>query len=116
MKKQTKQKGNKKEPVLSPFIYRNYFLSKIVILIIPLSFLFTLSFVPQRLSKKFENLKFVFILKSVISLNRYHNQYLHKLLTVSFCFLIFVVYLVIVKFIIYSIQACNFYIDNCTVF
>ena len=39
-----------------------------------------------------------------------------KLLTVSFRFLIFVVYLVIVKFIIYSIQACNFHIDNCTVF
>ena len=37
---------------------------------------------------------------SVDSLNRYHNQYLKKLLAVSFCFLFFVVYLVIiVKFI-----------------
>ena len=57
-------------------------------------------------------MKFVFILKRVNSLYRYHNQYLLKLLTVSFCFLIFVVYLVIVKFIIYSILACNFAIDN----
>ena len=65
-------------------------------------------------SVKIWNLKFVFILKWVNSLNRYHNQYLLKLLTVSFCFLTFVVYLVIVKFIIYSILAFNSYIDNCT--
>ena len=50
------------------------------------------------------------------SLSRYHNQYLHKLHTVSFYFLIFVIYLAIVKFIIYSIQACNFDIDDCNVF
>ena len=48
-----------------------------------LSFLFTMTFVPQILSKNFENLIFVF-----------------KLLTVSFCFSIFVVYLVMVKFFI----------------
>ena len=67
-------------------------------------------------SLKIWNLKFVFILKWANSLNRYHNQYLLKLLTVSFCFLTFVVYLVIVKFIIYCILACNFDVDNCTVF
>ena len=56
----------------------------------------------------------LFISKSI---NRQvHKQYLLKLLTVTFCFLIFDVNLVIVKFIIYSILACNFYIDNCTVF
>ena len=70
----------------------------------------------QRLSEMFENLKFVFILKLVNILKRYHNQYLLKLLTASFClFLTFAVYLVIVK-LIYSIIACNSYIDNCTVF
>ena len=42
-----------------------------------------MTFVPQILSKNFENLIFVF-----------------KLLTVSFCFSIFVVYLVMVKFFI----------------
>ena len=70
----------------------------------------------QRLSEMFENLKFVFILKLVNILKRYHNQYLLKLLTASFClFLTFAIYLVIVK-LIYSIIACNSYIDNCTVF
>ena len=67
-------------------------------------------------SLKIWNLKFVFILKWVNSLSKYHNQYLLKLLTKSFCFLIFDVSLVIVKFIIYSILASNFYIDNCIVF
>ena len=62
------------------------------------------------------NLKFAFVLKWVSSLNRYLNKYFLKLLTVSFCFLIFVVYLAIVKFIIYSNLACHFYIDNCTAF
>ena len=54
--------------------------------------------------------------KCVNILNRYHDQYLLKFLTVSFCFLTFVVYIVIVKFIIYSILACNFYLGNCTDF
>ena len=36
-------------------------------------------------SLKIWKLKFVFILKWVNILNRYHNQYLLKLLTVSFC-------------------------------
>ena len=50
------------------------------------------------------------------SLNRYHNQYLHKLLILYFLgFFIFVAYLVIVK-LIYSVQACSFHIDNCNVF
>ena len=53
---------------------------------------------------------------NVITVDRYHNQYLLKLLTVSFCFLTFVFYLVIVEFIIYSILACNFCIDNCIIF
>ena len=67
-------------------------------------------------SLKIWNLKFVFVLKWVSSLNRYLNKYFLKLLTVSFCFLIFAVYLVIVKFIICSNLACNFYIGNCTAF
>ena len=41
---------------------------------------------------------------------------MHNLLTVSFYFLTFVVYLVIAKFIKYHIQACKFYTDNYTVF
>ena len=66
-------------------------------------------------SLKIWNLKFVFILKWVNSLNRYQSQYLLKMLAVSFCFLNFVVYLVIVRIIIYSFLACNCYVDNCIV-
>ena len=39
-----------------------------------------------------------------------------KSASLSFCFSIFDVNLIIVKFIIYAILACNFYIDNCIVF
>ena len=94
------------------------FIKIIKIVIIALRIVFLCSAKTQGKVWKFEiwNLKFVFILKWVNSLNRYHNQSLLKLLTVSFCFLTFVIYLVIVKFIIYSILACNFYIGNCTVF
>ena len=42
----------------------------------------------------------LFLVWNVNSLNIYHNQYLHKLLIVSFSLLIFVVYLVTVRFII----------------
>ena len=53
---------------------------------------------------------------NVNSLNRYHNQCLCELLTVFFCFFYFLfVYLVIVKFVGYSIQACNLFIDSCIV-
>ena len=37
-------------------------------------------------------------------------------ITVLLCFLIFDINLLIVKFIIYTILACNFYIDNYIVF
>ena len=67
-------------------------------------------------SLKISNLKFAFILKWINNLNRYHNQYLPKLLAISLCFLIFDVNLVIVKCIIYNILACNFYVDICIVF
>ena len=115
--------------LLSVFFYvrvivfgKNFWVCRVIkiikIVIIALRIVFLCSAKTQGKVWKFEiwNLKFVFILKWVNSLNRYHNQSLLKLLTVSFCFLTFVIYLVIVKFIIYSILACNFYIGNCTVF
>ena len=115
--------------LLSVFFYvrvivfgKNFWVCRVIkiikIVIIALRIVFLCSAKTQWKVWKFEiwNLKFVFILKWVNSLNRYHNQSLLKLLTASFCFLTFVIYLVIVKFIIYSILACNFYIGNCTVF
>ena len=68
-------------------------------------------------SLKIWNLKFVFILKWIDSLNRFHDQYLLKLLTVSFCFFNFWCQFSYCQiYYIYIILVCKIYMDNCIVF